>query len=84
MTMTYRHSDGAGGHSFYPDVVGDPDWDEAANTLTLTFADGETRTFGPSEEAGKITYGRILYRDENFGPGDSDNVLFNCTFWPLP
>lgn len=90
--MTYRHSDGAGGHSYYPEVVGEPTWDAETNTLTLNFGDGEAQSFGPNEDASRIAYGRILYRDESIDAEsglpmmteeEPDRILFNCTFWPL-
>ncbi|KQZ65562.1 hypothetical protein ASD67_00125 [Sphingopyxis sp. Root1497] len=96
MGITYRHSNGAGGHSFYPGVIGTWEWDDDAHTLTMNFEDGETRTFGPNAEGEPFAYGRLLYRDagtyideetgeERPAIADSDPsaILFNCTFWPV-
>lgn len=92
MSTKYRHSDGAGGHTFYPGVVGEPMWDEEAHTLTLNFEDGETRTFGPNEDGERVSYGRLLFRDESvdpetgypvMAPSEPDQIVYHCTFDPL-
>lgn len=92
MSITYRHSDGAGGHTFYPGVAGEPRWDDATHTLTLDFEDGVTRTFGPNEDGERVAYGRLLFRDESvdpetgepvMAPDEPDQILYRCNFDPL-
>ncbi|OHC96395.1 MAG: hypothetical protein A2792_00140 [Sphingomonadales bacterium RIFCSPHIGHO2_01_FULL_65_20] len=74
MSMLFNYQDDQGGEEIISGVTAVA-WDDAAKTLTVTFAEGDPRVFGPNAADGPLPRGALR--------SDQGHVLANYVFYPV-